>query len=47
MVTTKGGDATLQITQMNTRGKEVPSPRYATAVLIVARKVSSKGKDDY
>lgn len=47
MVTTKGGDATLQITQMNTRGKEVPSPRYATAVLIVARKLNNKGKEDY
>lgn len=42
-----GGNCTLAITQENTRGKEVPSPRYATVVLIVARRVTNKGKEDY
>lgn len=46
-MTIRGGDATIAITQLGTRGKEVPSPRYATVVLIVAKKAGGKGKEDY
>jgi hypothetical protein len=43
---TIGGKCTIAVTQLNTRGKEVPSPRYATVVVIVARK-PDKNKDEY
>lgn len=46
-MSTTGGKCTIAITQENTRGKEVPSPRYATSVVIVARKIMNKGKEDY
>lgn len=46
-LTTKGGSATIAITQENTRGIDVPSPRYATSVLIVARKVMNRSVEDY
>ena len=46
-MTTIGGKCTIAVTQLNTRGKEVPSPRYATVVVIVARKVANKGKEEY
>ncbi len=45
-LTSKGGEATIALTQESTRGKEVPDPRYATVTLIVAqRKKGAKGED--
>lgn len=46
-LTTKGGSATIAITQENTRGINVPSPRYATSVLLIARKMMNKNVEDY
>jgi hypothetical protein len=43
----RGGDTTIALTQLDSRGKNVPSPRYATVILIIARKLFNKGKEDY
>lgn len=43
----KGGSSTFAITQEDTRGINVPAPRYATSVFLLARKTTIKGVDDY
>lgn len=47
-LTTRGGNITLAVTQLDTRNiPEVPAPRYATVVMIVARRLGGRGKEDY
>ena len=43
----KGGEATIAITQESTRGKEVPEPRYASTVLLIGQKIRTRNGDDY
>jgi hypothetical protein len=44
---TKGGSTTFAITQEDTRGINVPQPRYATSTLLIARKILNRGVEDY
>jgi hypothetical protein len=44
---TKGGQATIALTQEDTRGQNIPEPRYATATIIVAEKMHSKQGETY
>lgn len=44
---TKGGNVAIAITQENTRGINIPFPRYATATAIIAKKVVQNGVEDY
>lgn len=44
-ITCKGGEATIALTQENTRGKEIPDPRYATVTLIVAQRKKGQTED--
>ena len=46
-LTCKDGNVTIALTQENTRGINVPTPRYATSTLLIARKVNNNGVDDY
>jgi hypothetical protein len=44
---TKGGEITVALTQEDTRGINIPPPRYATCVMLIARKLTNNGVEDY
>lgn len=43
----KGGQATIAITQESTRGQEVPEPRYASTTFLIGQKIQTRKGIDY
>lgn len=46
-LTCKGGNLTIALTQENTRGINIPAPRYATSTLLIAKKIINNGVEDF